>query len=106
MALADEATGRRLGSVRQLQWADFDFERDTVRWRAEADKKNKDWQIPLTPSLREELKAFRVKLGGAFGGLLVPSPSDANTPLRRDVLDHWLRVAEKKAELPKLDGGL
>ena len=99
-------TGRRLGSVRQLQWADFDFERDTVRWRAEADKKGKEWDIPLTPALREELKAFRVKLGGAFGGLLFPSPSDASTPIRRDVLDHWLRAAEIKAELPKLDGGL
>jgi hypothetical protein len=52
------------------------------------------------------MKAFRVKLGGAFGGLLFPSPSDPATPLRRDVLDHWLRAAEKKAELPKLDGGL
>lgn len=101
-----EATGRRLGSVRQLQWTDFDFERDTVRWRAEADKKGKEWVIPLTPALRDELKTFRVKLGGAFGGLLFPSPFDPATPLRRDVLDHWLLAAEKKAELPKLDGGL
>ena len=101
-----EATGRRVGSVRQLQWADLDFERDTVRWRAEADKKRKDWEVPLTPALREELRAFRVKLGGTFGGLLFPSPSDSSAPVRRDVLDHWLRAAEKKAKLPKLDGGL
>src|SRR5687767_12453801 len=101
-----EATGRRVGSVRQLQWADLDFERDTVRWRAEADKKRKDWEVPLTPALREELRAFRVKLGGTFGGLLFPSPSDSSAPVRRDVLDHWLRAAEKKAKLPKLDVGL
>lgn len=24
--------------------------------------------MPMTPALREEFKAFRVKLGGAFGG--------------------------------------
>jgi integrase len=70
--------------------SDFDFERDMVRWRAEADKKGKQWDIPLTPGLRDELKAFRVKFGGAFGGLLFPSPVDLATPLRRDVLDHWL----------------
>ncbi len=101
-----EATGRHLGSVRQLQWTDFDFERDTVRWRAEADKKVKEWEIPLTPALRDKLKTVRVKLGGAFGGLLFPSPSNPATPLRCDVFGHWLRTAEKKAELPKLDGGL
>ncbi len=53
-ALHPDWGARRLGSVRQLQWTDFDFERDTVRWRAAADKKGKEWEIPLTPDLREE----------------------------------------------------
>jgi integrase len=101
-----EATGRRLGSIRQLRWRDFDFERDRVRWRAEADKMGKEREAPLTPALREEMKAFRMKLGGAFGGLMFPAASDIQIPVRRDVLDRWLRAAEKKAGLPKLNGGL
>jgi hypothetical protein len=57
-------------------------------------KKCKDWEIPMTPALREELKAFRLKLGGAFGGLLFPSPSDPAKSLLGDVLDHWLLAAD------------
>ena len=34
-----EATGRRLGSIRALEWDDIDFERATIRWSAEADKR-------------------------------------------------------------------
>jgi len=34
-----ERTGKRLGSIRQLRWEDFAFERQIVYWRAEADKK-------------------------------------------------------------------
>ena len=36
-----EATGRRLGAIRQLKWEDIDFSRSTIRWRAETDKKGK-----------------------------------------------------------------
>jgi integrase len=45
LALA-EATGRRLGSIRQLRWEDVDLQRNTIRWRAEFDKKGKDWVVP------------------------------------------------------------
>lgn len=101
-----EATGRRLGSIRQLAWADIDFGGETIRWRADTDKRGKAWAIPLTPALRDELKSFRLKLGGAFGGLVFPSESDANEPIRSDVFAKWLLAAEERAELPKLAGSL
>ena len=100
-----EATGRRLGSIRQLEWSDFDFEATTIRWRAESDKKRKEWVIPMPPALIEEVRRFRVKLGGAFGGLVFPSASDSAKPLGREVFQQALIAAETRAQLPKLDGG-
>lgn len=101
-----EATGRRIGSIRKLSWSDIDWDGATILWKAEHDKKRKQWKIPAPESLLKELQAFRVKLGGAFGGLLFPSESDPAQPMRRDVLGDWLESAEKAAGLPKLEGGL
>jgi len=101
-----EASGRRLGSIRQLAWPDIDFTNDTILWRADTDKKGKAWTVPMPATLRDEIKSFRVRLGSAFGSLVFPSDSDATVPVRTDVFSTWLRQAEKKAELPKLDGSL
>jgi integrase len=101
-----EATGRRLGSIRQLAWDDIDFTRDTILWRADTDKKRKAWTVPMPATLSDEFKFFRVRLGSAFGLLVFPSDSDATVPVRTDVFYRWLRVAERKAELTKLDGSL
>lgn len=101
-----EATGRRLGAIRQLRWDDVDLNRSTIRWRADTDKKEKEWVIPIPSSLCEELKTFRVKMGGLFGGWIFPSASDPSKPVTRDSFGHWLVAAERKARLPKLDGSL
>jgi len=101
-----EATGRRLGSIRQLAWEDIDFTRDTILWKAETDKKGKAWIVPMPATLRDEIKSFRVRLGSAFGSLVFPSDSDVAVPVRSDVFSIWLRAAEKKANLTKLDGSL
>jgi integrase len=37
-----EATGRRLGSIRQLRWEDIDWTGGAIIWRAEADKKRRE----------------------------------------------------------------
>jgi integrase len=74
-----EATGRRLGSIRQLAWSDWDFDRNTVRWRSESDKKRREWVVPVPASLMAEVKAYRVRMGGMFGGLMFP---DAEDPTR------------------------
>lgn len=101
-----EATGRRLGSIRQLAWPDIDFTGNAIHWRAASDKMKKDWRVPMGEKLPGELKSFRERMGGAFGGLVFPSETDASVPLRRDVLGKWLLAAENKAGLPKLDGSL
>lgn len=101
-----EATGRRLGSIRQLRWDDVDFKQGTIRWRAATDKKGKEWKIPMPPSLKQELVSFRRKMGSAFGQLVFPSHDRPDVPLRTDQLSQWLITAEKKAKLPKLDGSL
>lgn len=83
-----EATGRRLGAIRQLRWEDVDLSRSTIRWRAETDKKGKEWVIPIPPTLCEELRTFRVKMGGLFGGLIFPSARDPSRPVTRYSFGH------------------
>jgi integrase len=101
-----EATGRRLGAIRQLRWDDVDFPRGTIRWRAETDKKGKEWVIPIPVGLSDELRAFRVRVTSAFSGLMFPSHSDPAKAVSRDSFGHWLAEAEGKAKLTKLDGSL
>jgi integrase len=100
-----EATGRRRGAVLHLAWDDIDFERQTIRWRAEGDKQRREWVIPMPVTLADELRASRRKLG-AVGGWLFPSERDASQPTHPDVLSAWIEQAERKAKLPKLRGGL
>ena len=50
-----EATGRRLGSIRQLRWEDIDLSKPQIRWRAGADKKGKEWVIPIPLPLADEI---------------------------------------------------
>lgn len=100
-----EATGRRLSSIRQLRWEDVDFAHHTIRWRAEHDKKGKEWVVPVPPALLTELKQFRLRLG-AITGWVFAGERKPDQPMDRHLFDKWLRVAEVKAELPKLAGGL
>lgn len=100
-----EATGRRLGSIRQLRWEDVDFERGVIRWRAAADKKGQDWEVPMPEALAAELRAFRRELA-AVGGLVFPAELNPDEPMGRYAFGAWLRQAEEKAKLPKLDGSL
>lgn len=99
-----EATGRRIGSIRQLTWTDFDFNARKVCWRAEADKKRKAGLVPMSQEFFEELKSFRVNLGGAFGGLLFPSPANSTRPVGREVFQHALSDATTHAKLPAVGG--
>lgn len=74
-----EAAGRRLGSIRQLRWDAWDFQRQTVRWRGATDKKNHNAVIPIPQSLVDEVTAYRVRVvrdalkqGAALSALIFP----------------------------------
>ena len=45
-------------------------------------------------------------MGGAFGVLVFPSEKDRNVPVDRHEFRTWLEMAEKHANLPKLEGSL
>ena len=102
--LLARATGRRLGSIRNLRWEDIDFQQREIRWRAQFDKKRRESVVPMTEDLADEIKDFRRRLG-AIGGWVFPRQSDGSQPMDRYLFNRWLNVAERHAELPKLDFG-
>jgi integrase len=103
-----ESTGRRLSAVRQLRWEDVDWERKTIRWRAETDKRRKDWVVPATDALMSELRSFQKAIGAVGGLMCAEQPTDDRParPIDRYALAAMLKRAERDAGLPKLDGGL
>jgi len=100
-----EATGRRLGSIRCLTWEEIDFDRRTIRWRAEYDKKGRETTIPYPGALFEALRGAQRALG-AIGGWVFAGERKPAQPMDRHLFDKWLTVAEQEAGLPKLEGGL
>jgi integrase len=100
-----ERTGKRLGSIRQLRWEDFGVEKQVVSWRAEADKKGYSWQVPMPADFFETVKGFQREIG-AVGGYVFATPNTSDGIMDTSQLAKWLRVAEKKAKMPKLDGSL
>lgn len=100
-----EATGRRLGSIRQLRWDDIDWSGSAIRWRAEADKKRRDSVVPMPLPLSHELRQFQRRLGTETGWIFA-SEQDPERPMDRHLFDKWLHRAEEAAKLTKLHGGL
>lgn len=68
-----EATGRRIGGIRQLRWEDIDLTRKEITWRAESDKVKRQWRVPIPDSLCEELRQVRKRLR-AISGWVFPAP--------------------------------
>jgi hypothetical protein len=59
----------------------------------------------MPESLAEELKQFRMRFG-AITGWIFAGERKLDQPMDRHLFDKWLHVAERKAKLPKLEGGL
>jgi integrase len=100
-----EATGCRLGSLRGLTWADWNFEVPAVRFSAEFDKRKRGRTVPVTRELAEAVRALRLQLEAFGDGWLFPTKV-ASRPWTRSLFDQALRAAERKAGLPKLEGTL
>jgi integrase len=100
-----EATGRRLGAIRQLRWEDVEFDHAEITWRADSDKKGVMWVVPMPDALLKELQDFQRRLG-AIGGWGFFGERIPAQPMDRHLFDKWLATAEREAKLPKLAGGL
>lgn len=66
-----ERTGRRLGSIRSLRWEDFRFDYGVVHWRADADKKGYNWDVPMPSDFFETVRGFQRQLGATPAETLV-----------------------------------
>ncbi len=101
-----EATGRRLGSIRQLRWEDISLgKRPMIHWREDTDKQGCEATMPIGDGLRDELRRFRRELG-AVAGWVFASPAKPDQPLNRHWFEKGLRQAESLAGLEPLKGGL
>jgi integrase len=100
-----EATGRRLGAIRQLQWDHVNFEAAEITWVADFDKKGVEWVTPVPARLLDELRVFR-KMLGAIGGSIFAGERKPGQAMDRHLFDKWLVGAEREAKLQKLPGGL
>jgi integrase len=103
-----DTTGRRLSSVLGLRWDDFDFERQTIRWRAELDKTRRAWQTPIPRAALAPLLASR-RVRPAIGSALVfphPTRSKAGLPVTRHLASYWLKQAFELAGVAKPEGSL
>lgn len=100
-----EATGRRLGSIRQLRWEDFRYESNVVHWRAEADKKGYHWEIPMPQSFMDQVRRYQKGME-AITGFVFAAPNAKDGIMDRHLFDKWLREAQVAAGLKDLDGSL
>lgn len=100
-----EAFGRRRGSIAALDWGDFDLTKREITWRAESDKKEKEWKSPLSEAHAERIQDFRRRLGG-FRGPVFPQAGDLAQRIPADMLSQWLLEAEAEGKVQKLKGSL
>lgn len=102
LILAHE-TGHRIGAVRQLRWADIDFERQLVRWRGENDKIGYEHETWLTPDAVEALRTAR-RTQAVISEWVFPSPSKPAETISRHLLRDWWERGQLRAELPPEPG--
>lgn len=101
-----EATGRRIGAIRQLDWGDIDRPERRIAWRPEADKRHIRGDIPAPSTLIATLTAFARELAPAHGPVFARVPGQADTVCDTDTLADRLLRAEERAGLTKLEGGV
>jgi integrase len=92
--------------VLNLRWDDFDFEKKTIRWRAEHDKKRKTWVVPMPKEVERALLEFRAKRGVIGSALVFPMRRDPNRPVSRHLAADWLKRAYRYAKIERPTGGL
>ena len=100
-------TGRRIGAIVALQWADWDPDGGRygiLRWRADSDKEDTEWWCPVTSEVRDAIEAHRVRLPGLGAAWMFHAPRARGSHIRVDVTRGWLLKAEKFAKLEHVPG--
>jgi integrase len=100
-----EATGRRLGSIRALEWDDFDLEQGRIVWRAEADKRGNEWIVPMPERLYDAVTDFRKRMGATTGPVFISERGKGKIIMNRRQFLRWLDEAEQHAGLRKMRMG-
>lgn len=101
-----ESTGRRLSSTLGLQWSDIDFEKRTITWRGELDKKRCTWVVPLPKVAEEALLKHRMGAPAIGSALVFPMRKNASAPLTQHLAADWLKRAYKAAGINRPHQGL
>ena len=105
LVLAHE-TGHRIGAIRKLLWSDIDFERKTIRWRAEHEKTGYEHATPLTAEALAALEEARALSAGTGDGPMLPAPRDPSRCAGQTLVGYWWRKAQRLAALePKRGRG-
>ncbi len=92
-------TGHRIGAIRNLRWADIDFEGREVRWRAEHEKTGYEHVTPLTAEAVAVLEEAREANHGNGEGFVLPELRDPSASISRGRVGTWWRKAERLAGL-------
>ena len=101
-----DSTGRRLSSVLGLRWDDFNFEKRTITWRAELDKKRRTWLVPMPEEAEQALLKFRAEHPAIGSALVFPMKNDPKRPVSRQLAADWLKRAYRYAGIVRPKGGL
>jgi len=101
-----ESTGRRLSSVLGLRWDDFDFEKRTIVWRAELDKKRRAWLTPMPARAEAALLEYRKQHPTIGSALVFPMKHDRTSPASRQLASDWLKRAYRLTGIERPRQGL
>src|SRR5437773_725595 len=101
-----DSTGRRLSSVLGLRWDDFNFEKRTITWRAELDKKRRTWAVPMPKEAEVALLKFRAEHPAIGSALVFPMKNDPTRAVSRQLAADWLKRAYRYAKIERPKGGL
>jgi integrase len=103
LVLAHE-TGHRIGAIRKLTWSDVDLTSETIRWRAEHDKKGYEHVTPMSSEARAVLEFAKEGSPGVDDLLLLPASKDPSKPIGEWVIQRMWQKAERIAGLERKKG--
>ena len=101
-----DSTGRRLSSVLGLRWDDFDFEKRTITWRAELDKKRRTWIVPMPTQAEVALLEYRAEHPAIGSALVFPMMSEPTKAVTRHLASDWMQRAYRYAGIKRPKGSL